>query len=310
MASWQLAPGATGGISSNVATAVIMSMTATAPFSKGDSDIAVAYLSAFILVSFVTLFPLGGYKLIAKDYADGAMPAHTDDDDVRESAVSRMRRRWNVVQTMIHTKSLRITSDSNLGKTTLGLDQPVVSGNDIEMGSPEPLRSRLHVSFGPSEPTARGAGGSTKPPASTGASQEPTIPDNSPPVGEPQNEPRMMLSRLKRALYSIKSFAMTLASPPTIAMAAGFVVALVPQLKALFIAPTTGSNVYISPAPDGLPPLNFVIDTANFIGGGSIPLGLVCLGSALARLQVPKPFGSAPLGAIMSFSILKYLASL
>ncbi|QRW05844.1 auxin efflux carrier transmembrane protein [Ceratobasidium sp. AG-Ba] len=229
---------------------------------------------------------------------------------------------------MIRTKLLRITSELNLGKTSR-LDQPVISGNDIEMGSPEPLRSRLHVSFGPSKTTARGAGGSTKPPASTGASQEPTIvggitttlsqrediltyekPDNSSPVDEPQNEPRVMLSRLKRALYSIKSFAVTLASPPTIAMAADFVVALVPQLKALFIAPTTGSNVYVSSAPDGLPLLNFVIDTANFIGGGSIPLGLVCLGSALARLQVPKPIGSAPLGAIMSFSILKYLVSL
>lgn len=42
-----------------VATAVIMSMTASAPFSYGDSDIAVAYISAFILVGFVSrLFSL------------------------------------------------------------------------------------------------------------------------------------------------------------------------------------------------------------------------------------------------------------
>lgn len=33
-----------------------MSMTASAPFSKGDSDVAVAYISAFILVFFVSYF--------------------------------------------------------------------------------------------------------------------------------------------------------------------------------------------------------------------------------------------------------------
>lgn len=31
--------------------------------------------------------------MIARDYADGAMPADTD-DDIPESAISRLRRRW------------------------------------------------------------------------------------------------------------------------------------------------------------------------------------------------------------------------
>jgi predicted permease len=88
-------------------------------------------------------------------------------------------------------------------------------------------------------------------------------------------------------------------------IALGLVVAIVPALKALFLIPPVGSHVQISMAPDGLPPLNVILDTATFIGGGSIPLGLVCLGSALARLQIPKPLSRAPLGAITTFSILK-----
>ena len=88
-------------------------------------------------------------------------------------------------------------------------------------------------------------------------------------------------------------------------MAVAFLVALVPTLKALFITPAPGSNIHISSAPDGLPPLSIILDTATFIGGASIPLGLICLGSALARLQAPKPISRAPLGAIAAFSILK-----
>lgn len=42
------------------------------------------------------MFPLGGHRLIAKDYADGAMPVDAD-DDVPESAISRVRRRWQSV---------------------------------------------------------------------------------------------------------------------------------------------------------------------------------------------------------------------
>lgn len=47
-----------------LATAVIMSMTATAPFSKGDSDIAVAYISAFILVFFVSCFVIRSFCVV------------------------------------------------------------------------------------------------------------------------------------------------------------------------------------------------------------------------------------------------------
>lgn len=48
---------------------------------------------------------MGGHRLIAKDYADGAMPVNTD-DDVPESALSRMRRRWMNVRTAIRSRSL------------------------------------------------------------------------------------------------------------------------------------------------------------------------------------------------------------
>lgn len=90
-------------------------------------------------------------------------------------------------------------------------------------------------------------------------------------------------------------------------MLAAIITALVPSLKALFIAPPAGSSVYIKPAPDGLPPLDVLFDTATFAGNACIPLGLVCLGSALARLTVPRPVRKAPVGAIMTFAIMKVI---
>ncbi|KAK0193034.1 auxin efflux carrier [Armillaria mellea] len=60
---------------------------------------------------------------------------------------------------------------------------------------------------------------------------------------------------------------------------------------------------YMPSAPDGEPPLAFVIDFAEFIGVASVPLGLICLGSALARLKVPwSQWSRMPVGAILSLA--------
>ncbi|KAJ6566716.1 hypothetical protein B0H19DRAFT_1374166 [Mycena capillaripes] len=57
-------------------------------------------------------------------------------------------------------------------------------------------------------------------------------------------------------------------------------------------------------------PLAFVLDAANFIGAASVPMGHVCLGSALARLHVPHgSWNTLPVGAILSFSIGNLLVS-
>ncbi len=62
-------------------------------------------------------------------------------------------------------------------------------------------------------------------------------------------------------------------------------------------------------APDGEPPLAFVIDFAEFMGAASVPLGLICLGSALARLDVPRSqWPHLPLGAIFSLAIGRMFA--
>jgi hypothetical protein len=98
----------------------------------------------------------------------------------------------------------------------------------------------------------------------------------------------------------------SLITPASLSIIISFIISLVPTLKALFVPGVPGTH--IPSAPDGLPRLSFVIDAASFIGAASVPLGLICLGSALARLKVPRgQWGQLPLGAIGGLAVGKLL---
>ena len=72
----------------------------------------------------------------------------------------------------------------------------------------------------------------------------------------------------KRVFRGVSRFLLSLLSPPAIACLLSLVIALVPLLKALFVADVPGVNV--ADAPDGLPPLEWILDIAIF--GGSAGL--------------------------------------
>lgn len=110
-----------------------------------------------------------------------------------------------------------------------------------------------------------------------------------------------------RVLRILRVAILSLVTPPAMSIIIAFPIALIKPLKALFV-PIPNSP--IPNAPDGQPPLAFILDTATFIGGASVPLGLICLGSALARLKLPR--GSAewralPIGAINGLAVGKML---
>lgn len=74
-------------------------------------------------------------------------------------------------------------------------------------------------------------------------------------------------------------------TPPSLATLSGFVIAVVPELKALFV-PVEGVSMPL--APDAGQPLSFLLDTTNFIGNASVPCSLLILGYSLSRLRVDK----------------------
>lgn len=99
-------------------------------------------------------------------------------------------------------------------------------------------------------------------------------------------------------------FLSKLASPVLFSLAISLVVSRISVLKALFIPNVSGAK--IPPAPDGQPPLAFVMDTATFLGSANSPIGLIILGSALARMSVPRGgWTLLPLGAIGALAVGK-----
>lgn len=98
------------------------------------------------------------------------------------------------------------------------------------------------------------------------------------------------------------SFLQTFITPCSLSIILAFIIAIVPVLKALFVPDVPGVTMPL--APDGQPPLAILLNTLTFIGGASVPLGLMTLGSALARLEIPNGrLRSLPLGAVSALAI-------
>jgi len=114
------------------------------------------------------------------------------------------------------------------------------------------------------------------------------------------------VNRFQKVTSLILQFLRSLSSPPSFSIIISFIVSIVPPLKALFVPGVPGTH--IPPAPDGQPPLAFIMNTSIFISGAAVPMGLIMLGSALARLHVPRhQLKSLPLGAICSLAIGKLI---
>ena len=126
--------------------------------------------------------------------------------------------------------------------------------------------------------------------------------------GLPTTPPSVQPLPFRRlCLRSLRVFTSGLLSPASLSVILAFPIALITPLKGLLVALP---NSPIPNAPDGQPPLAFVMDTASFVGAASVPLGLICLGSALARLKVPRgAWRTMPLGAIFGLAVAKIVVS-
>ncbi|KAF8728396.1 hypothetical protein AX14_006698 [Amanita brunnescens Koide BX004] len=212
----------------DIPTSVLLSLTSFAPFnSNTDPNLSIAYISPFILIFTLSLFPCGGYKLIARDFVG----PDVDSSEIRKSFSFSKRR---------HPDTEKHETEAEPSPT---------NENDTvrpESSSPLPLRT----------------------------------------------------------LHAARTFILSLLNPPSFSILIAFPIALIPTLKALFLQLP---SAHIPNAPDNLPPLSFILDASQFIGAASVPLGLICLGSALARLPLPRQgeWHSLPLGAIISLAIGK-----
>ncbi|KAG5646033.1 hypothetical protein DXG03_004635 [Asterophora parasitica] len=355
----------------DIPTSVIVSVTGAAPFNAAtDQNLSVAYISVFILVFLLTLFPAGGHNWISMDYVGPDVEPEEVQEVVKRrrqavlyaipNAVARIsgrplrRRKRDETQKQNNNIASRGRFEEKARQEAEEPTDVEMSGNDPREGAlgfstatAAPLTSK-HVSFYedattavPTDgvrspicsptPTEAGYAISSPTPTTAGAdahksilqTQEDVLPTtNQPAVAQ---KPSTDTSSTTQSGFSmrrladprvLRTFLSSLLSPPSIGILVSFPIALIPPLKGLFVPlpPSSStskfSNPHIPPAPDGLPPLSIILDTATFIGAAAVPLGLICLGAALARLNVARDqWRTLPTGAIGMLAVGKIIVA-
>ncbi|ESK98283.1 membrane protein [Moniliophthora roreri MCA 2997] len=301
----------------DIPTSVIMSLTSAAPFGgPQDQTLAVAYISVFILVYLITLFPLGGHLWVAKDFVG----PDVEPDELREAIQKKRRALFWWFKDIRRSRRLREKrkdpeDPAPEPKESKPMDEPQSA---LPQG-PRPRHSK-HVSFFDDGTTAAPTEGITSPAptewlispaptvtATTENHQEPVL-STSKTQSASETEKSKLLGRYPRLLMvsgTVKTAIKSALTPASLAILTSFPIALIPKLKGLFVE-LPGSG--IPNAPDNIPPLAFILDFTQFMGAASVPLGLIGLGSALARLHVPRDeWRTLPIGAILSLAVGKMI---
>ncbi|KAF6752090.1 auxin efflux carrier transmembrane protein [Ephemerocybe angulata] len=252
----------------DIPISVIMSVTGTAPF-KGleDQNLSVAYISVFLLVFIVTLFPMGAHNWIKMDFVG----PDVEPCDVQEAI--RVKRRKLLCMSAVPSRD-----DSEKGVQQLQVQEKVVHASGEDNVDPcTPRLRKLNTVHDDSE---------------TEIAEETVVDIHSPRGSISGATPRAFKlekdsSDAKEDPTRLQVFFQSLLTAPSIAIFVSFPIALVPQLKALFIVVP---SVNMPSAPDGQPPLSFIMDTIPQNQWKSLPLGAIS-SLAIGKLVLMPVFG-------------------
>jgi predicted permease len=292
-----------------------MGITASAPFNGvDDQNLAIAYISTLCLVFYVrflcpnliqfrwgadvikiTLFPLGGFLLTAKDFEG----PDVESEEIRERM--RLRRHRMVTNAAF---SLRRLSHI-FGHPDEICDVEEV-GNDFERKETVSCDETVDRKESTDQKTVTGTATTPTSIIVREGSIDLTL-ASSPELL--QRHTSHHSSHRHQLPSRLRYFLKELLKPIPIVIVFAIAIALVDPLKALFLPPSPGFQPRFRPvAPDGQPPLAFVLDTATFVGAACVPIGLICVGSALASLRVRS--GEAfPRGAIVALALAKMVVT-
>ncbi|KAG2343472.1 auxin efflux carrier [Suillus weaverae] len=302
----------------DIPISVTLSVMASAPFNgTDDQNLAVGYIAVFILVFSVTLFPLGGHRCVMMDFNGPDL----ENDQVKErlstkhaKALSRLAAGFVYLRQIflfnhrpvkeIHSEVAQNSDEKESPHVTFTHEESVTicynppKQEEIEVLTlaNEHLRSTEFL-----DPTS---------PSFTSVQPNPLLTDGAQKLSKTTSLPGSIAGHVAvnhahwfpKFASLVFGFLRSLMNPPSLSIIISFIIAIIPPLKALFVRGVPGTH--IPSAPDGQPPLALIMNTAKFISAASVPMGLITLGSALARLSIPRnQWSSLPLGAIGSLAI-------
>lgn len=251
---------------------------------------------------------MGGIRWIGKDFGG----ADIEPDEVRSDMKERQRvllRMWKTRpstwsrQFRVHASTSPKVESAEKDLEALPADPSILEKCGPSTSEAAPSDGKRRVSFYPD------IDDSTAVPTENVRSTACTpLPSRAPSPGPSHIAPSATTLRSPQRSWRrriMDGFITPLFHPVSTAILISFPIALIPDVKALFVPDVPGTH--IPNAPDGQPPLAFILDATSFMGAASVPLGLICLGAAFARLKVPRNGVGLPRGAIMSLAVSKTL---
>jgi predicted permease len=296
-----------------------LSIMTSAPFNgTDDENLAVSYIAVFILVWSVTLFPLGGHRCVMMDF-DGP---DLENDQVKErlstkhsKTLSRLAAGFvRLRQIFLFNHPLVKEIHTEAGQHSGEKESHVTFTHEdsVTMCDRPPEQEEIGILTLANEPVLSIEFLDPIHPSLTSIYPGPFLTDGDQKVSTTTDLPDSITEHVvvTRAHWFYKFISLTLGflrsllNPPSLTIIVSFIIAITPPVKALFVPGVSGTH--IPSAPDGQPPLALIMKTSTFIGAASVPMGLITLGSALARLSIPRSqWGSLPLGAIGSLAICR-----
>ncbi|SGY61296.1 BQ5605_C007g04545 [Microbotryum silenes-dioicae] len=355
-------------------TSVVQTVCLSAPFAgQADADLAIAYVgeqeplkAIFILIFYITLFPMRGTWFIQADYTRVKPSSDDEEEEVgantagwpgtREKVTRLLNRGRKAQPTCPEAETDLSSGEENVPATERTVDptRQMATFSDLstaqaaavddtsehnrkwsfdraQLQAAQHERERLKtimaspaqsvfgdetVEVSESDGQARRINGDG------GASFEKAGPSNE------QGSSSSVLQAGKWVHFAkeLNSFVASCITPPTILLVFALVCALVRPVRAVSLVTLLAvpahayklkfvlillqlfldaSYSFHPTAPDGLPPLAIVLDTAAFLGNASVPLGLIVLGSALQRMKLPRPISRLPFASITALAVAK-----
>ncbi|KIR60535.1 membrane protein [Cryptococcus bacillisporus CA1873] len=325
----------------NLPTAVVQTLAKSAPFDPGtDVELGVAYIAVFVLAMNVCLFPMGLHKICAWDFRQENL-IKPRPLPVKERWGKRLRSINGVFRKDKNAKKEDDINDEKIEEIANGIPSPEAETHksktsiDFDEGGEEPSEMIQRARFAGGADVARKKSRAssfhsmmettrsipaTAPLDASGIAEPCLVPsttnrDHILPVDSRRIEPCQYHHPVtpapsihkpswgQRLLKLAREFVM----PLTVAIILGIICSVISPIKALFVPVDGWSGTRIPYAPDGKPPLSFITDTANFLGGMSIPAGLILLGASFGRLKMPKKWSDIPVGAIIAMTAFKMI---
>lgn len=306
----------------NLPTAVVQTMAKEAPFNPAtDVDLGVAYIaydtcgpadsSIFIFVMNTTFFALGVHKICGWDFIEEHMLGP------KLPFKRRWARRWQRVHKLF--RRARPTSERDSEATHVeAQDLPPVEEKAAPQRPKKPRQSSISAMMdshqrilptapleAPEEPDDQ-----REPPFRSASRTSRTSRRKVDPVPEDPEE-TMELEDVNdsppppaKPILSRILLILAHTPPATYSIVFGLIFSLVQPLKSL-LTPTDGwTETRMPDAPDGNPPLAWILDTSKFIGAMTVPMALILLGSSFARLRVHN-WKEVPVAAIVAMTAMK-----